>query len=71
MAKSKEQQQEEREALRAKKPAFARGDRVNADGIGEDLRVLSVKPSLVSGWHVEVTAEDGRTWNVPAERVWN
>jgi hypothetical protein len=51
------------------RPAWSRGDRVNVDGIGVALAVLSVKPGATAWW-VECRAEDGRTWNVPAERTW-
>jgi len=51
------------------RPEWGRGDRVNLDGIGEDMEVLSVKPGATAWW-VEARFEDGRTWKVPAERVW-
>jgi hypothetical protein len=58
-----------RERLRANPPGFARGDRVNVDGLGTDLEVMSVKLGA-QDWNVEVRFDDGRVFNAPASNVW-
>ena len=58
-----------REDLKANPPSFSRGDRVNVDGIGNDLEVAAIKLGA-QDWSIDVRMEDGRTWVVPASRCW-
>lgn len=58
------------ELVKTARPTWSRGDRVNVDGIGEGLSVLSVKLGS-SAWWIEARMSDGRTWSVPSDRVWS
>lgn len=58
-----------REDLKANPPTFKRGDRVNVDGVGEDLLVAGIKLGA-QDWSIEVRMDDHRTWIVPAKNCW-
>lgn len=58
-----------RENLKENPPTFKIGDRINVDGIGEDLLVAGIKLGA-QDWSIEVRMDDHQTWIVPAKNCW-